>query len=116
MTWPFFSRKKSQGKSYLGLFLKDNEGIGFVISDRDGKLLVAEKEVFTYSNGWDSLINDVDELLFKFENKTKLQLNEVIFFVYSHLIDQNLKEIKKGHFTLIKELVKNLELKALGYI
>lgn len=116
MKIPFFKRPGSKSKKYLVLFLKETEGAGFVIDERAGKYFIVEKEKFTYSNGWDNLVEDVDEMIFRLENKLKIQLDETMFLIYSHLIDEKTKEIKKIYLGRIKEIVKNLELKALGYV
>lgn len=118
MNIPFFSSKKQEtkNKNYFGLFLKEEQGIGFVIVQERGKFIIAEQQKFKYSNSWDNLKEDVDDVLFNLENKTRLHLKETIFFVYSHLVDLKTRDIKKDYFNKIKDLAKNLELDPLGYI
>jgi len=118
MNIPFFSSKKEEisNRNYFGLFLKEGQGIGFVIVQERGRFIITEQQKFEYSNLWNNLKEDIDDVLFKLENKTRLHLKETIFFVYSHLVDQKTKEIKKDYFNKIKDLAKNLELDALGYI
>ncbi len=112
---PFFHKKKDS-QWYLGLFLKDKEIIGFALEKRPHKVEITAHERVFLSNGWENLLEQVDELVFSLEQSTKKELNEVIFFIYSHYIDQQSKEIKKEYLSQFKNLVKNLELKALGYI
>ncbi len=116
MQLPFFKKKIIETKTYLGFFLKENEGLGFVIKMDGTNLIVQDQEKFVYSNGWDNLVQDIDQLILKLEERTKTHLQETIFFVYSHFIDEKTKEIKKQYLAKIKDLVKNLDLKALGYI
>lgn len=101
---------------YLGLFLKEEEGELFVITAHRGRVEIKETEKFLYSNGWENLTNDIDEVLYRVERKLGSALNKTIFFVYSHFIDERVGDIKKPYLAKIKELVKNLELTAMGYI
>ncbi len=116
MNWPFLKKKKDEAEYYLGLFLKENEGYVLVISFANGNAVIVEREKFSYTNGWENLGDDVDEVLYRVEKKLGFQLKKTIFFVYSHLIDEKALDIKKPYLQKIKELVKNLELEALGYI
>ncbi len=117
MKFPFFSLKgSSTPDSFFGLFLKEHKGIGYIFSGVEGKLTLLAKHEFSYSNGWDNLSQDVDEVLFKLENETKRRIEKTIFFVFSHLVDEISKEIKKPYLSKIKELTKSLEIKPIGYI
>lgn len=112
----FFQQKRNPDEIYLGLFLKEKEGIVLFIQTRNNKLEVMAKEPFTYTNGWDNIIEDVDDTLYKLETYTKKSPEKAIFFIYSHLVDDISREIKRPILHKIKELSKNLELKPLGYI
>ncbi len=116
MQIPFFSKKSGEDKIYFGLFLKEDEGIGMVIKMKNSNPELLDDEKFTFSNGWENLTEDVDQLILKLEERTKTHLFETIFFVYSHFIDPKSKEIQKPIFQKIKDLVKKLDLKAIGYI
>ncbi len=117
MQLPFLPNKKTMSsKTFLGLFLKEEEGIALILYEEDGKMAIKEKEHFKYSNGWEHIIQDIDDILFRLEQKLSLSLDQTIFFVYSHFIDEKANDIKKPYIQKIKELVKSLELKALGYI
>lgn len=100
----------------MGLFLKEEEGIALILSEEGRKMLIKEKEHFTYSDGWEHIIQDIDDVLFRLEQRLNCSLDQTIFFVYSHFIDEKANDIKKPYIQKIKELVKSLELKALGYI
>lgn len=112
----FFKNKNNQNSYYFGLFLKEEEGIAMVFLMENGSLRLVEKERFIYSNSWENIVQDIDELLFKIEQRLHISLDKTIFFVYSHFIDEKLNDIKKPYLQKIKEIVKNLELHALGYI
>lgn len=116
MQLPFFAKKESVNKVFFGLFLKEKEAIGLVIRMKNSGLILDDEEKFSYSNGWENLTEDVDQVLLKLEQRTKSHLRETIFFVYSHFVDEKTKEIKKAYLHSVKDLVKKLDLKALGYI
>lgn len=101
---------------YLGLLLKEDQGIVLVMKQETNGLICIDKEGFRYSNGWENLVGDIDETLFKLENRLKFHFTETIIYLYSHLIDPKTKEIKKEYLHKIKEMLKSLELKPLGYI
>ncbi len=116
INWNFLNKRHTPQDVYLGIFLKELEGIIFYISLQNGKLTTTETAKFLYTNGWENLAEDIDETLYKLETKTKASPDKTIFFIYSHLVDNLSKEIKKPYLQKIKDLVKNLELKPLGYI
>jgi len=116
MKFPFFSKKIQKQSYYLGIFLKEEEGILLVISQSATGAIVQEREKFNYSNGWENLSNDIDEILYRMEKKFNYQFSKTIFFVYSHLVDDKTGDIKKPYLQKIKDLVKNLEIEAVGYI
>lgn len=117
MKLPFFLKNnRGNSKNYLALFLKEEEAIAFVLCEEGGKMIIREKEKFHYSNGWEHIKEDIDEVLFRFEQKLNISLDQTIFFIYSHFIDEKTGDIRMPYIQKIKEIVKNLELKALGYI
>lgn len=116
MKFPFFGKNSEKNEVFLGLFLKEEDGIALIMKREQGKLVIKERESFIYTNGWENLTEDIDETLYKLEKNLNVQIDQTIFFVYSHLIDERSGEIKKPFLVKIKELVKNLELKVLGYI
>lgn len=116
MKLPFFSKSSDANKTFFGLFLKEKGGIGLVLKSEAAKIVLLDQEKFNYTDGWEHLAEDIDNLIVKLEQRTKVKLQETIFFVYSHFIDEKTKEIKKPYLQKIKDLLKNLNLKALGYI
>lgn len=83
---------------------------------KDANIILIDQEKFTYSNGWEHVTEAIDEVILKLEQRTKTKLHETIFFIYSHFIDEKTKDIKKVYLDKVKDLVKRLNLKALGYI
>lgn len=116
MKLPFFTKYLNENKTFFGLFLKEKEGVGLVIRMENSKVVLVDQEKFVYSNGWEHLSEDIDQIILKLEKNTKTQLHDTIFFLYSHFVDEKTKEIKKPYLEKIKEIVKSLNLKALGYI
>ncbi len=113
----FFDKKKATSGVYLGLYLRDSEGIALHFKiEGERKFHIIGQEQFTYTNEWENLTEDIDEVLYRLENKSKFAPNETIFFVYSDLIDREKKEVKKPYFEKIKKITKDLDLQALGYI
>lgn len=113
-----FVRKNSSEKNnhYLGLFLKETEGVGLVMIKKANGLELINWQRFKYSNGWENLSQDVDNLLMQFETNLGINLTQTIFFLYSHAINGQTKEVKPIYLKTIKDLTKNLDLKPLGYI
>ena len=111
-----FNKSNMFENDYLGLLLKEKEGIVFIIRLTNTNTNIIAKERFVYSNNWDNLVEDIDEVLYRLELKGFKSPEKSIFFVYSNLVDKYKREIKKIYLLKIKEIVKNLEFKPLGYI
>src|SRR3989338_5718741 len=106
MQLPFFKRNRQKQDAFFGLFLKEQEGVGILMEKRNSKLALIEEEKFTYTNGWNNLAEDVDQVILKLEQKENVTIQDAIFFLYSHLVDDKSKEVKKEYFGKIKELEK----------
>lgn len=115
MKIPFFS-KKEQKEFYLGIFLKEDQGLIMTFSKENSGLELVDREKFTYTNGWENLTDDVDEALYRLEKNLDIEIKKTIFFVYSHLVDEKIGDIKPIYLQKIKQLVKALELQAMGYV
>jgi len=111
----FFKKQNQDGQKYLGLFLKEQSGILMIIEEKGGRMILKEKKSFLYSNGWENLTEDVNENLLALKTEEK-ELSHLIIFVYSNLVDQNTKEIKKPILLSIKKMVRELNFQPLGYI
>ncbi len=110
----FFNKNKDKKEYYFGLFLKSSEATGFVFEITKNNHSILAQQTVTYSNGWENIVQDIDEVLSKLEKTTRLHLKKVIFFVYSYFISGN--EIRQPYKTIIKSLSKDLDLTPLGYI
>lgn len=116
-SFPFFSKnKKESDENIFGLLLKEQEGIGIVFKKIGSSIKLQSYEKFNYSNSWENLVQDIDDVLFKIEQSTQLHFSKTIIFVFSHLLDSQTQQIKKPYLIKIKEVLKNLELEALGFI
>ena len=115
MKIPFFLNKK-QKEFYLGIFLKEEQGIVMIFLKENDRLELVDREKFNYTNGWENLTNDVDEALYKLEKNLDLEIKKTIIFVYSHLVDEKMGDIKPVYLQKIKQLTKALDLKPMGYI
>ena len=73
MKIPFFSSKADK-EFFLGIFLKENQGIVMIFLKENGRLELVDREKFSYTNGWESLTNDVDEALYKLEKNLDLEI------------------------------------------
>lgn len=111
-------RTVAKKEYYLGLILKEDGGTAIIMAvDAAAKKIVnLDEKGFKYSSAWERIIEDVDETLFELEEKNKIKVKKVIFFLYSHLVDQKNKEIKKPYKDRIKAVSKELELEPLGFI
>ncbi len=114
---PFTLFNKSR-KGYIGLLLRETDGIIMYleVDPESQSLTKVDSEKFTLTSRWDHLTDDVDDVLYKLEVRTKKTYDDIIFFVYSHLVEPDTHEIKKQHLSSIKNLVKSMELKPLGFI
>ncbi|OGK20627.1 hypothetical protein A3C23_05535 [Candidatus Roizmanbacteria bacterium RIFCSPHIGHO2_02_FULL_37_13b] len=108
----------SESEIYFGLVLKENEGIGMIlkVDKRSKRLSVIKEHKIAFTDGWERLTEDVDQTLYELEKVTKTQTKKIIFFLYSHLIDQKSKKIEKPYLDKIKKITENLDLKAVGFI
>ncbi len=116
MKLPFFSKKDDFNDIYLGLFLKEQEGVVFVLNFKNQKMIIEEQKSFFYTNGWENLVNDIDEAIYEYEkylNKNKIK---TIFFLYSHFINEKNGSIKQPYLNKIKEIINDLDLEAIGFI
>ena len=84
----FLNKSSFDENNYLGLLLKENEGIVYFLKVIDSNPSIVIKERFNYTNGWDNLLEDIDEVLYRLELKGYKSPDSSIFFVYSNLIDK----------------------------
>ena len=115
-----FFKKKQSGVTeiYFGLILKEGEGTGmlFTVDKVQKRLSVLKEKKIIYTDGWERLTEDVDQALYEMEKDAGVHTKKIIFFLYSHLIDQKTKKITKPYLEKIKKITDNLDLKAVGFI
>lgn len=117
MNLPGFLQKSTDSKQYyFGLFLRGDSAVGFIFEVTGQHVKLIAKELCSYSNGWESVVDDIDELLAILENETGVTVEQTIFFVYSYFIDQESQEIKEPYKAVVKAISKELELKPMGFI
>lgn len=112
----FFKKNKPTAKYYFGLFLKEEEGSVILMELSASGLNIIASEKFQFTDGWENISEDVDQALFKLETQAKKSTNQFILFVYSHFIDKNKQQIKAPYLAKIKMMLRELELKTLGFI
>ncbi len=118
MQIPFLSDKSGDGELYCGILLKEAQGICFIFEKKESSIRLLKQREFQYMNGWEHIVDDVDNALSIIEKEVvkNVKLTHCIFFVFSHLIDPQTKEIAKQYAGKIRDLANNLELKPLGYM
>lgn len=111
-------KKKQSEELYFGLILKENEGESMVLrtNSLNKTTEIIDSKTFTFTNSWEHLVEDTDAVLFELEQKNNIHVEKVIFFLYSHLVDQDTQQVKKPYLQKIKNIVSELELKTVGYI
>lgn len=117
MGLPFFGGKeKDTNQFYFGLSVSLTELVGslYLVSPEGIEIEMQRHHALT--SGWDHIIEDTDDLLAQMEEEKRLHIREVIFIVFSSLIDPQKQEIKKIYLDGMKRIAKELELKPLGYI
>jgi hypothetical protein len=115
ITLPFLNKKTKSEEKYLGLLLKEQDGVLMILAKEEGRLVLQEKINFSYSNGWENLTDDVDENL-SLLTLGKEKILKLIIFTYSHLVDQATKQIQRPLLSSIKKMVEELAFSPLGYI
>lgn len=113
-----FKKEVKEKDYYFGLILKKEDGVGLIleVDQVQKKIKIVDEKSFIFSNSWEELTDDIDQVLFELENRNKIRVEKVIFFLYSHLVDQKNYQIKEPYLTKIKRVVKELDLKPLGFI
>jgi len=113
-----FSLFKKSNKGFIALLLRERDGMIMYLeaNPETQNLETIDSEKFTLTNRWDHLADDVDDALYKVETRTKKTFDDIIFFIYSHLVEPNTHEIKRQHLASIKNLVKNMAWRPLGFI
>jgi len=116
MKFPFSFKSKDSVKLYLGVYFHEQGGVAMLMHMKNGSVYLVDKEEFAFSNSWDTVTEDLDNAFSMLEKRNEGSAGDTIFFVNSNLIDPETKQINKVYLHKIKSAVKNLDLKALGFI
>lgn len=116
MKFPFLFKRKEGVKLYLGVYFHEQGGVVMLIHRKNGSVYLVDKEEFVFSNSWDTVTEDLDNAFSMLEKRNEGSAGDTIFFVNSNLIDPETKQINRVYLHKIKSAVKNLDLKALGFI
>ncbi len=116
MKLPFLSQSDNKKECYLGIFLQEKKTTGYVYELSGNNIHILEQYSAEFSDGLKKLVEDIDDILFRLETDTNKKLKKTIFFVTSQYVDDSTKQIKKEYKGIIKSVVKELELEALGFI
>ncbi len=114
----FLKRKKDKKEIHLALSLQEQGADAFLLEfdQKNSKVLILGKRSFSYSNSWERLVEDVDEVLFNLEEAAAVKATKCIVCIYSHLVDKEKKEIKQPYFDKIKAVASDLGLEMMGYM
>jgi len=110
---------KGNKKEYVAaIILRDGDGHVYLLEtiEASRSLKCIDQKAFTFTNGWDNLTYDIDELLFNLENDNKIEVKNAAFFIYSHFVDLSTREISAHYEELLKKIVEDNELNTLGYL
>jgi len=118
MKLPFLTENKPKGEVYCGILLKEGQGACFVYEKRATSVTLLKQKEFQYSDGWEHIVDDIDETLSLIEQDLGKQtiISQCVFFVFAHLVDQNTHEIAKPYISKLRDISKLLELKPVGYM
>lgn len=113
-----FSKIISKQEYIAGIVLKEEEGAIFylAVSSDTGKCEKIDSERFKYTNSWERLVQDIDEALFKLENRNNSKVVKSIFFLYSHLVEIKNNNVKDQYLRKLKEVIAENQLTPLGFI
>jgi hypothetical protein len=111
-----FTKSEEKEDYFYSLVLRQEDGIGLLMHSNPStnSIEIVDKRLFKYSNDWEGLVNDVDELLFASETEHNIKISKITYFVYGHLIDQHTKEIKESYAQHLRNVTKENNLKAIG--
>ncbi len=109
-------QKKPKRDLFHGLLLNEIGFTHFIFEKSSTEVSIDYEDAHKYSHGFDKILDDVDEALFNAENRVNQKINSIIFFVPTYAVDSHNKEVAQPFRRAISEIVKNLELDAMGYI
>lgn len=113
-----FFGKNNKKEYVVAILLRHGDGQGYLleVTESSRTIKLVDQRAFTFTNGWENLTYDIDELLFHLENDHKLELKKASFMIYSHLVDLHTREISSEYKEVLEKIIKDNELEALGYL
>ncbi|OGK16455.1 hypothetical protein A2690_03855 [Candidatus Roizmanbacteria bacterium RIFCSPHIGHO2_01_FULL_39_12b] len=114
----FLNKKKVSSDIYLALSLQEAGAEVFLLqcTGVPASVVILGQKSFSFTNSWERLVEDVDEVLYSLEQAAGVKATRCIIFVYSHLVDINKKEIKEPYLDKIKAISDELGLVATGFM
>ncbi len=108
--------KKPKRDLFHGLLLSETGFVHYIFEKTSSEISIDYEDAHSYTQKFDKVLDDVDEALFDSEKRVNQKIDSVIFFVPTYAVDQHNKEVAQPYRRVISEIVKNLELDAMGYI
>jgi hypothetical protein len=108
--------KKPKRDLFHGLLLTETSFVHYIFEKTSTEISIDYEDAHSYSQKFDKVLDDVDEALFDSEKRVHQKIDSVIFFVPTYSVEAHNKEVSQPYRRAISEIVKNLELNAMGYI
>ncbi len=108
--------KKPKRDLFHGLLLTETGFVHYIFEKTATDISIDYEDSHVYSQKFDKVLDDVDEALFESEKKMNQKIDSIIFFVPTYSVEAHNKEVSQPYRRVISEIVKNLELNAMGYI
>ncbi|MEI6326617.1 MAG: hypothetical protein WCO78_00680 [Candidatus Roizmanbacteria bacterium] len=109
-------QKKPKRDLFHGLLLTESGFVHYIFEKTPSEINIDYEDSHTYTQKFEKVLDDVDEALFEAEKRLSQKINSIIFFVPTYSVEVHNKEVSQPYRRAISEIVKNLELEAMGYI
>lgn len=109
---------KDKKEYIVAILLRHNDGQAYLLEThtKTRAVRIADQRAFTFTDGWDKLSYDIDELLLNIEDDNKVELKKAVFFIYSHLVDLHTREVISPYKEALKKIIEENNLESLGYL
>lgn len=99
----------------LGIVFREEKGELLLVKKNLDKFRLIEKQFFYYSNAFENLPEDIDQILSYFEEKGYREIERVVYFLSGFFFNEK-RQVKDLFLNKLKEINEKLEFEALGYI